>query len=76
MRLGADSVLLTAAVPFQRRLGLDEVEQALEPLKREIKVSYPSIQHLHLESGAIKTMSRSARQLPDPAAPRTLSPPS
>ena len=50
MQLGPDSVLLTAAVRFERRLNLDEVEQAIERLECAIKVQYPSIQHLFLES--------------------------
>ena len=75
MRLGPDSVLLTAAVRFQRRLSLDEVEQAIERLERAIKVSYPSIQHLYLESGAIKEAARSAVQVQAQDASR-LTPPS
>ncbi|WP_320411470.1 cation diffusion facilitator family transporter [Candidatus Contendibacter odensensis] len=61
MQLGPDSVLLTAAVRFERRLNLDEVEQAIERLECAIKVQYPSIQHLFLESGTLKALSRSAR---------------
>jgi len=53
MRLGPDSVLLTAAVRFQRGLNLDEVEQAIARLEHAIKMPYPSIQHLYLESGAL-----------------------
>ena len=64
MRLGPDSVLLTAAVRFQRRLNLDEVEQAIERLERAIKVPYPAILHLYLESGALKQAARSAGQVP------------
>ena len=60
MRLGPDSVLLTAAVRFQRRLSLDEVEQAIERLERAIKVPYPAILHLYLESGALKQAARAA----------------
>jgi len=63
MRLGPDSVLLTAAVRFQRRLSLDEVEQAIERLERAIKVPYPAILHLYLESGAIKQAAHSAGQV-------------
>lgn len=62
MRLGPDSVLLTAAVRFQRRLNLDQVEQAIERLEQAIKLRYPAIQHLYLESGALKAVSRSLRQ--------------
>ncbi|WP_295446976.1 cation diffusion facilitator family transporter [uncultured Thiodictyon sp.] len=62
MRLGPDSVLLTAAVRFARRLNLDEVEQAIERLERAIKVSCPSILHLYLESGALKQAARAAGQ--------------
>jgi cation diffusion facilitator family transporter len=60
MRLGPDSVLLTAAVRFQRRLSLDEVEQAIERLERAIKVPYPAILHLYLESGALKQAAHAA----------------
>ena len=60
MRLGPDHVLLTAAVRFQRRLNLDEVEQAIERLERAIKVPYPAILHLYLESGALKQAAHSA----------------
>ena len=62
MRLGPDSVLLTAAVRFQRRLNLDEVEQAIERLERAIKVTHPAILHLYLESGALKQAAHSAGQ--------------
>ena len=60
MRLGPDSVLLTAAVRFHRRLNLDEVEQAIERLEHAIKVLYPSILHLYLKSGALKQAAHSA----------------
>ncbi|MEO6973285.1 MAG: cation diffusion facilitator family transporter [Rhodoferax sp.] len=62
MRLGPDSVLLTAKLRFRRHLDLDEVEQAIERLERAIKLPYPSIQHLYLESGALKQAARSAGQ--------------
>lgn len=58
MQLGPESVLLTAAVRFQRPLNLDEVEQAIARLERAIKMQYPSIQHLFLESGALKASSQ------------------
>ena len=64
MRLGPDSVLLTVKLRFQRNLSLDEVEQAIERLERAIKVAYPSILHLYLESGALKQATRSAKQAP------------
>jgi cation diffusion facilitator family transporter len=54
MRLGPDSVMLTAAVRFARRLDLDQVEQAIVRLERAIKAANPSILHLYLESGALK----------------------
>jgi len=60
MRLGPDSVLLTAAIRFQRRLNLDEVEQAIDRMERAIKVPYPSILHLYLESGALMQAAHSA----------------
>jgi cation diffusion facilitator family transporter len=58
MRLGPDSVLLTAAVRFHRQLSLDQVEQAIDRLEHAIKVAYPSIQHLYLESGALRGVAR------------------
>ena len=67
MRLGPDSVLLTAAIRFHRQLSLDQVEQAIDRIERAIKLPYPSIQHLYLESGAIKQAARAATQAP-PAA--------
>lgn len=63
MRLGTSSVLLTAAVRFQRRLTLDEVEQAIERLEHAIRLPYPSIQHLYLESGALKQAAHDAGRL-------------
>jgi hypothetical protein len=36
-------LLLTAAVRFQRRLNLDQVEQTIERLERAIKVTHPAI---------------------------------
>lgn len=68
MRLGVDSVLLTAKLRFRRQLDLDEVEQAIGRLERAIKVPYPSILHLFLESGVVKDAVRSARQVIDPSA--------
>ena len=58
MRLGPDSVLLTAAVRFQRQLSLDEVEQAIARLERAIKLPFPSILRLYLESGALSAGQR------------------
>ena len=69
MRLGPDSVLLTAAVRFRRQLTLDVVEQAIERLEHAIKVRYPSIHHLYLESGALKQAARSGAAGPSPAIP-------
>jgi len=66
MRLGPDSVLLTAAVRFHRQLTLDQVEQAIDRLEHAIKVPYPSIQHLYLESGALKQAAASAAKMPLP----------
>lgn len=63
IRLGPNSVLLTAKLRFQRDLSLDEVERAIERLERAIKVPYPSILHLYLESGALKQAARSAKQM-------------
>ncbi len=67
MRLGPENVLLIAAVRFQRRLSLDEVEQAIERLEHAIKTPYPSIHHLYLESGALKEVSRSVREAAAPS---------
>ncbi|MDQ2778595.1 MAG: cation diffusion facilitator family transporter [Pseudomonadota bacterium] len=64
MRLGPDSVLLTAKLRFARQLDLDQVEQAIERLERAIKVPYPSILHLYLESGALKETARRSREKP------------
>ncbi|MEO6104459.1 MAG: cation diffusion facilitator family transporter [Pseudoxanthomonas sp.] len=60
MRLGPNSVLLTAKVRFRRQLDLDQVEQAIERLERAIKTLDPSILHLYLESGALKQAARAA----------------
>jgi hypothetical protein len=49
-------------VRFERRLNLDEVEQAIERIEHAIKQQYPSIQHLFLESGALKALSLSTRK--------------
>lgn len=54
MRLGPDTVLLTAAIRFARRLDLDQVERAIARLEQAIKSAYPAIMHLYLESGAIR----------------------
>lgn len=62
MRLGPERVLLTAKLRFHRQLDLDQVEQAIDRLERAIKVPYPSIMHLYLESGALKQAVRSAGQ--------------
>ena len=71
MRMGPDSVLLTAAVRFQRRLTLDEVEQAIERLERAIKAIYPSILHLYLAACPART-SRSSTRARRWAAPSTV----
>jgi cation diffusion facilitator family transporter len=63
MRLGPDSVLLTAAVRFQRQLDLDQVEQAIERMERAIRTAHPAILHLYLESGALKQAAQSAKQV-------------
>lgn len=60
MRLGQDSVLLTAALRFHRKLNLDQVEQAIERMERAIKVINPNILHLYLESGALKQAAHEA----------------
>ena len=69
MRLGPDNVLLTAAVRFHRQLSLDQVEQAIDRLEHAIKVLYPSILHLYLESGAFKQAARSTVTGVAPNAP-------
>jgi cation diffusion facilitator family transporter len=70
MQLGPDSVLLTAAVRFRRACTLDQVEQAIERIEQAIRLHNPSIRHLFLESGALKTL---ARQVP-PFDPVPLAP--
>ena len=54
MQLGTESVLLTAAIRFERSLNLDEVEKASARLGTVIKQVSPSVQHLYLESGALQ----------------------
>ena len=63
MRLGPDSVLLTAAIRFARRLNLDQVEQAIARLERAIKTAYPAIHHLYLESGAMTQTAHAVVQV-------------
>jgi len=78
MQLGPDKVLLTAAVRFERRLDLDPVEQAIDRLEHAIKLHFPSIQQLFLESGALKglsTLHREARAVDTPNAPGVTSAP-
>jgi divalent metal cation (Fe/Co/Zn/Cd) transporter len=60
MRLGPDSILLTAAVRFRRDLNLDQVEQAIARLEHAIKRPCPSILHLYLESGALTSSETAA----------------
>ena len=72
MRLGPESVLLTAAVRFQRQLNLDQVEQAIERLERAIRLPYPSIHHLYLESGALKQAAHSAEEAPGSNLDKTI----
>jgi cation diffusion facilitator family transporter len=55
MQLGADSVLLTAAIRFKRSLNRDEVEQAVERLESSIRLLDASIRHVYLESSALKS---------------------
>jgi len=74
MRLGPDSVLLTAAVRFRRQLTLDQVEQAIERLEHAIKARVPSIHHLYLESGALKKAARSGATVPSPEIPHDSTP--
>lgn len=76
MQLGPDKVLLTAAVRFERNLDPDAVEQAIARLELAIKLQYPSIQQLFLESGALKGLSKSHRQARAADTPQTASAPS
>jgi cation diffusion facilitator family transporter len=69
MQLGPDNVLLTAAVRFDRRLNLDQVEQAIARLERAIKAKYPAIQHLFLESGALKAAMHEPAPQPNSIEP-------
>ncbi len=75
IRLGPESVLLTAAIRFQRRLNLDEVEKAIERLEHAIRAAYPSIHHLYLESGALKHVQKAAQLAVLPDLPRIAVPP-
>ena len=54
---------MTVSVRFQRRLNLDEVEQAIQRLEHAIKVPYPSILHLYLESDALEHAAHAAAQV-------------
>ena len=74
MRLGPDSVLLTAAVRFRRQFTLDQVEQAIERLEHAIKLQYPSIHHLYLESGVLKQAARAGATVPPAATPHDSTP--
>ena len=55
MQLGADNILLTAAVRFKRGLFLDEVDQAIGRLEHAVRNRYPAIQRIFFESGAFKS---------------------
>ncbi|MEO6408077.1 MAG: hypothetical protein ABIW85_02685 [Variovorax sp.] len=48
-----------AELRFQPQLDFGEAEQAIERLESAIKVSYPSILHLYLESGVFKQAANS-----------------
>jgi len=69
MQLGSARMLLTAAVRFQRRLSLDEVEQAIARLEHAIRAPFPTIEHLYLESGALKQAAHAASAVARQAAP-------
>ncbi|MBW8899935.1 MAG: cation diffusion facilitator family transporter [Massilia sp.] len=58
MQLGPDDVLLTAAVQFRRGMRIDEVEAAIERLERAVAATYPAIQHIYFESGALRSALR------------------
>ena len=55
--LGADNILLTAAVCFERRLSPQEVEQAIARLERSIKQQHPAVWQLCLESVSCKAVA-------------------
>ena len=61
VQLGLDSVLLTAAVCFERRLNPLEVEQAIDRLDRSIKEQYPAMWQLCLESVPCRAIVRPVR---------------
>jgi hypothetical protein len=64
MQLGTDSVLLTAAIRFKRSLNLGQVEQSIARLQVSISLLYPSIEHLYLESGALKSPADLSNEVP------------
>lgn len=49
MQLGPEQALLTASVRFKRDLGIDEVEQAIDRLKREVNQQCATIRHVFFE---------------------------
>lgn len=59
-RLGTHGTLLTAAVQFKHPLNPHQLAQAVARLERLIKLRYPAIQHLHLESPSRKALSQPA----------------
>lgn len=49
MQLGPEQALLTASVRFKRDLGIDEVEQAIDRLKRTVNRQCATIRHVFFE---------------------------
>ena len=58
MQLGPEQLLLNVDIRFDRGLGVQELELAIDRIEKNIRQADPTIQRIFIEVDSLKTMSR------------------
>jgi len=69
MQLGPNQVLLNVDIRFNRGLGVQELESAIERIEKNIRQADPTVQRIFIEVDSLKTpASRQLRETEPPAS--------
>jgi divalent metal cation (Fe/Co/Zn/Cd) transporter len=68
MQLGPDQVLLNVDIRFNRGLGVQELESAIDRIEKNIRQSDPTVQRIFIEVDSLRTASSRTRPATEPPA--------
>jgi divalent metal cation (Fe/Co/Zn/Cd) transporter len=68
MQLGPDQVLLNVDIRFNRGLGVQELESAIDRIEASIRQADPTVQRIFIEVDSLKTVSSRKLRTTEPPA--------